>query len=112
MIALGRWRASSYINCLKDHFADQKAVSSMAFLIASSKNDEIDVFALDTDSVIYVDRLEDVKGECISYVSLFSSYDINLIKKTSVKLWNYYGNKEVSFDEKEKRLLSDLGIKI
>ncbi|QXJ35006.1 hypothetical protein [Saccharolobus shibatae] len=84
----------------------------MAFLIASANGDTLQVFAPDTDGVIYVDHLEDVKSECGKYIRLFSSYDQNIIKSTSVKLWHYYANKEVKFTDEEKNLLSELGIKV
>ncbi|MCI4435276.1 MAG: hypothetical protein JHC33_00505 [Ignisphaera sp.] len=84
----------------------------MAFLIASAKGDDLEFFAPDTDYVAYFDKLEDVKGECSQYVKIFSSYDEKTIRVASVKLWYYYANKEVKFTDREKKLLSDLGIKV
>ena len=112
MISLNRWRVSSYINCLKEHFNDNKLVNSMAFLIASAKGDDLEFFAPDTDYVAYFDKLEDVKGECSQYVEIFSSYDEKTIRDVSVKLWYYYANKEVKFTDREKKLLSDMGINV
>jgi len=112
MISLDKWRISSYINCLSQHFSDHKLVTSMAFLIASAKGDDLEFFAPDTDYVAYFDKLEDVKGECSQYVKIFSSYDEKTIRGVSVKLWYYYANKEVKFTDREKKLLSELGIKV
>jgi len=112
MISLNRWRISSYINCLNEHFNDHKLVNSMAFLIASAKGDDLEFFAPDTDYVGYFDKLEDVKGECSQYVKIFSSYDEKTIRDVSVKLWYYYANEEVKFTDREKKLLSELGIKV
>ena len=44
MMSLYRWRVSSYINCLKEHFNDRKLVDSMAFLIASAEGDDLEFF--------------------------------------------------------------------
>jgi len=113
MMSLYRWRVSSYINCLKEHFNDRKLVDSMAFLIASAEGDDLEFFAPKTDYVGYFDRLEnDAKGECNKYVKIFSSYDEKTIRDASVKLWYYYANKEVKFTDREKKLLSELGIKV
>ena len=84
----------------------------MAFLIASAEGDDLEFFAPDTDYIAYFDKLEDAKGECSQYVKIFSSYDEKTIRVASVKLWNYYANKEVKFAEREKKLLSELGIKV
>jgi len=84
----------------------------MAFLIASAKGDNLEFFAPEADHVSYFDKLEDVKGECSQYVKIFSSYDEKTIRVASVKLWNYYANKEVKFTDREKKLLSELGIPI
>jgi hypothetical protein len=84
----------------------------MAFLIASAKGDDLEFFTPDTDYVAYFDKLEDVKGECSQYVKIFSSYDEKTIRVASVKLWYYYANKEVKFTDREKKLLSELGIKV
>ena len=110
LLSLHRWRISSYINCLKEHFNDSKLVSSMAFLIASAKGDDLEFFAPEADYVGYFDKLEDVKGECVSYVNLFSNYDATVIKSAGKKLWYYYANKPVKFTAEEKQLLSRLGI--
>jgi len=112
LLSLDRLRISSYINCLKEHFNDNKLVSSMAFLIASAKGDNLEFFSPTDDGVEYLERLEDVKGECSQYVKIFSSYDEKTIRDVSVKLWYYYANKEVKFTDKEKKLLSKLGIKV
>ena len=112
MISLNRWKISSYINCLNEHFNDHKSVISMAFLIASAKGDDLEFFAPTDDYVAYFDKLEDVKGECSQYVKIFSSYDEKTIRDVSVKLWYYYANKEVKFTDREKKLLSELGIKV
>jgi hypothetical protein len=40
MLSLDRWKDSSYINRLKEHYNDDKLMSSIAFLIASSKGEE------------------------------------------------------------------------
>jgi hypothetical protein len=88
-------------------------VDSMAFLIASAEGDDLEFFAPKTDYVGYFDRLEnDAKGECNKYVKIFSSYDEKTIRDASVKLWYYYANKEVKFSDREKKLLSELGIKV
>jgi len=105
-----RMEISSYINCLSDSFTDRKSVTSMAFLIASAKRDDLEFFAPDTDYVAYSDKLEDAKGDCSHYVKIFSSYDEKTIRDVSVKLWHYYANKEVKFTDVEKKLLSELGI--
>jgi len=112
LLSLERWRISSYINCLNEHFNDRKLVSSMAFLIASARGDDLEFFAPEADHVGYFDKLEDVKGECSSYVNLFSNYDVNVIKGASKKLWYYYANRPVEFTSEEKQLLSKLGIKL
>jgi len=114
--SLNRWKISSYINCLNEHFNDHKLVDSMAFLIASAKRDDLEFFAPDTDHITYFDKIEDVKvedvkGECSQYIKIFSSYDEKTIRDVSVKLWYYYANKEVKFTDIEKKLLSELGIK-
>jgi len=112
LLSLDRMKVSSYINCLKEHFNDQKLVDSMAFLIVAAKGDDLEFFAPDNDHVGYFDKLEDVKGECSQYVRIFSSYDEKTIRDTGVKLWYYYANKEVKFTDREKKLLSELGIKV
>lgn len=56
--------------------------------------------------------MEDVKGECDEYVKVFSSYDGKTIKDVAVKLWYYYANERVSFTDEEKKLLTELGIKV
>ena len=109
--SLNRWKISSYINCLNEHFNDHKLVDSMAFLIASVKKDNLEFFAPNTDHIAYFDKIEDVKGECSQYVKIFSSYDEKTIRDVSVKLWYYYANEEVKFTDIEKELLSELGIK-
>ena len=112
-MSLYRWRVSSYINCLSEYFNDRKLVDSMAFLIASAEGDDLEFFAPKTNYVGYFDRLEnDAKGECSQYVKIFSSYDEKTIRDASVKLWYYYANKEVKFTDREKKLLSELGIKV
>ena len=110
--SLDRWKISSYINCLNEHFSYHKLVDSMAFLIASAKRDDLEFFAPDTDHIAYFDKIEDVKGECSQYVKIFSSYDEKTIRDVSIKLWYYYANKEVKFTDREKKLLSELGIKV
>jgi len=112
LLSLNKWKISSYINCLNEHFNDRKLVNSMAFLIASAKGDDLEFFAPTDDYVAYFDKLEDVKGECSQYVKIFSSYDEKTIRDVSVKLWYYYANKEVKFTDREKKLLSELGIKV
>ena len=112
LLSLNKWKISSYINCLNEHFNDRKLVNSMAFLIASAKGDDLEFFAPTDDYVAYFDKLEDVKGECSQYVKIFSSYDEKTIRDASVKLWYYYANKEVKFTDREKKLLSELGIKV
>jgi hypothetical protein len=87
-------------------------VISMAFLIASAKGDDLEFFAPDTDYIAYFDKLEDVKGECSQYVKVFSSYDEKTIRDVSIKLWYYCTNKEVKFDDTEKKLLSELSINL
>ncbi|WP_231918269.1 hypothetical protein AB1303_02815 [Saccharolobus solfataricus] len=85
----------------------------MAFLIAASKGDSLYVFAPDTDCIIYTEELiTDVKGRCEEYVKLFSSYKQDIIKSASLKLWHYYANKKVEFTDEEKKLLSQLGIRL
>ena len=112
LLSLYRWRISSYINCLSEHFNDHKLVASMAFLIASAKGDDLEFFAPTDDYIGYFDKLEDVKDECSQYVKIFSSYDEKTIRDVSVKLWYYYANKEVKFTDREKKLLSELGINL
>ncbi|AWR95390.1 hypothetical protein [Acidianus brierleyi] len=113
MISLGKWKASSYINCLRDFFSyDRVTIDSMAFLIASANDDELDVFKPDTNGIMYAEKLEDIKGNCEKWIKIFSSYKDDIIKNTSMKLWKFYSNKNVVFNEDEKRLLTDLGIKI
>ena len=82
----------------------------MAFLIASANGDDLGFFAPGTDYTAYIDRLEDMKGECGQYVKIFSPYDEKTIKDASIKLWRYYANNEVKFTDLEKKLLSELGI--
>jgi len=86
----------------------------MAFLIASAKGDDLEFFAPCSEYIGYFDKLEDVKGECVcsQYVKIFSSYDEKTIRDVSVKLWYYYANKEVKFTDREKKLLSELAIKV
>ena len=112
LLSLYRWRISSYINCLSEHFNDHKLVASIAFLIASAKGDDLEFFAPTDDYIGYFDKLENVKGECDSYVNLFSNYDATVIKSVSRKLWCHYLNKPVEFTAEEKQLLSKLGIKV
>lgn len=107
MLLLDRWKTFSYINCLKEHFNDYKLFSSMAFLIASPKGDNLEVFSPDIDGVVYVERLEDVKGECDSYVNLFSTHDATIIKNASKKLWYYYVNKPVEFTAEKNSFYPD-----
>jgi len=110
--SLNRWKISSYINCLNEHFNGHKLVDSMAFLIASGRGDDLELFAPDTDHVAYFDKIENVKGECSQYVKIFSSYDEKTIRNVSIKLWYYYANKEVKFNDREKKVLSELGINL
>jgi len=108
-----RWRISSYINCLGKKYKDRKLVDSMAFLIALTNNDDLEFFSPSGDYVGYYGKLEqDAKGECSRYIDIFSSYNEKTIKGVAIKLWNYYANKEVDFTNEEKRLLSELGIKL
>jgi len=108
--SVNRYKTSSYINCLREHFDDEKTVTSMAFLIASAERDDLESFAPEGDHVGYFDELEDVKGECDQYLNVFSSYDKGTIRSASVKLWYHYANEEVEFNDEEKKLLAELGI--
>jgi len=112
MLSIHRWRISSYLNCLKDYYTDDKVVSTIAFLIASTRGDNLEFFAPDDEGVVYTDRLEDVKGECDKYVSLLGNYREGTIKSTGRKLWYYYANKPLEFTNEEKQILSELGIRI
>ena len=112
MLSIHRWRISSYLNCLKDYYTDDKVVSTIAFLISSARGDNLELFAPDDEGVIYTDRLEDVKGECDKYASLLGNYSEDTIKSTGRKLWCYYANRPVEFTSEEKQILSELGIRI
>jgi len=112
MLSIHRWRISSYLNCLKDYYTDDKVVSTIAFLIASARGDNLEFFAPDNEGVIYTDRLENVKGECDKYVSLLGNYRESTIKSVGRKLWYYYANEPVEFTGEERQILSELGIKI
>jgi len=111
LLSIDRMKISSYINCLSDHFKDRKLVDSITFLIASKERYNLEFFAPSGDYVGYFDKLEDINGECTQYVKIFSSYNNNTIKDTSVKLWYYYAGKEwMNFFNEEKKLLHELGI--
>jgi hypothetical protein len=112
LASVGRYRISSYINCLKGRFGDRKLVDSMAFLISASEGDDLEYFSPSGNYVRYYGKLEDVKGDCSKFVKIFSSYDGETIKSTAVKLWNYYAGKDVGFSDEETRLLSELGINV
>jgi len=107
------WRISSYIICLRKKLGDHKLIESATFLIASANKDGLEFFSPSGDYVGYYGKLiEDAEGECDQYVRIFSSYDEKIIKSTAIKLWYYYVGKDVRFTDEEKKLLSDLGIKI
>jgi len=112
MLSIHRWRISSYLNCLKDYYTDDKVVSTIAFLIASARGDNLEFFAPDDEGVMYTDRLENVKGECDEYAILLGNYSGEAIKSTGRKLWYYYANKTVEFTSEERQILSELEIKI
>lgn len=112
MISLERWKASSYINCLKKYFNDEVTVSSMAFLLVAKDNEKLDLFKPDTKGVIYIGDLEDIEDDCHEWVKLFSVYNAEVINETALKLWRYYAGEQIKFNEKEKELLDSLGIKI
>jgi len=112
MLSIYRWRISSYLNCLKDYYTDDKVVSTIAFLIASARGDNLEFFAPDDEGVVYTDRLEDVKGECDKYASLLGNHSGKTIKSTGRKLWYHYANKPVEFTNEERQILSELEIKI
>jgi hypothetical protein len=112
MLSIYRWRISSYLNCLKDYYTDDKVVSTIAFLIASARGDNLEFFAPDDEGVVYTDRLENIKGVCDEYVSLLGNYSGKTIKSTGRKLWYYYANKAVEFTSEERQILLELGIKI
>jgi hypothetical protein len=112
MLSIHRWRISSYLNCLKDYYTDDKVVSTIAFLIASARGDNLEFFAPDDEGVVYTDRLEDVKGECDEYVSLLGNYSGKTIKSTGRKLWYHYANEPVEFTSDERQILLELGIRI
>ena len=112
MLSIHRWRISSYLNCLKDYCKDDKLASTIAFLIASARGDNLEFFAPDDEGVIYTDRLEDVKGECDKYVNLLGNYSVDTIKSAGRKLWYYYANSPVEFTDEERQILLKLGIKI
>jgi len=112
MLSIHRWRISSYLNCLKDYYTDDEVVSTIAFLIASTRGDNLEFFAPDDEGVMYTDRLEDVKGECDEYVSLLGKYSESTIKSTGRKLWYYYANEPVEFTSEERQILLKLEIKI
>ena len=112
MLSIHRWRISSYLNCLKDYYTDDKLSSTIAFLIASARGDNLEFFAPDDEGVMYTDRLEDVKGKCDKYVSLLGNYSGKTIKSTGRKLWYYYANEPVEFTGEERQILLGLGIRI
>jgi len=112
MLSIHRWRISSHLNCLKDYYTDDKVVSTIAFLIASTRGDNLEFFAPDDEGVVYTDRLEDIKGECDEYVSLLGKYSGETIKSVGRKLWYYYANEPVEFTSEERQILSELGIRI
>jgi len=112
MLSIHRWRISSYLNCLKDYYTNDKLASTIAFLIASARGDNLEFFAPDDEGVIYTDRLADVKGECDKYVSLLGSYSESTIKSVGRKLWYYHANEPVEFTSEERQILSELGIRI
>jgi hypothetical protein len=85
----------------------------MAFLIASANGDDLEFFSPSGDHVGYYGKLEQgAQGKCDRYIDIFSSYNEKTIKGVSIKLWNYYANKEVDFTDEEKKILSELGIKL
>jgi hypothetical protein len=112
MLSIHRWRISSYLNCLKDYYTDDKLASTISFLIASARGDSLEFFAPDSEGVLYTDRLEEVKDECDKYVSLLGNYDEVTIKSVGRKLWYYYANEPVEFTNEERQILLGLGIKI
>jgi hypothetical protein len=112
MLSIHRWRISSYLNCLTDYYTDDKLASTIAFLIASARGDNLEFFAPDDEGVVYTDRLEDDKDECYKYVRLLSKYSESAIKSTGRKLWYYYANRPVEFTDEERQILLGLGIKI
>ncbi len=112
MLSIHRWRISSYLNCLKDYYTDDKLASTIAFLIASARGDNLEFFAPDDEGVVYTDRLENIKGECDEHVSLLGKYSESTIKSVGRKLWYYYANKAVEFTSEERQILLELGIKI
>ena len=112
MLSIHRWKISSYLNCLKDYYKDDKLVSTIAFLIASTNGDNLEFFAPDNEGIIYTDRLEDAKGECEKYVNLLGSYSGVTIKSTGRKLWYYYANMPVELTNEERQILLEFGIKI
>jgi hypothetical protein len=107
------WRISSYILCLSKKFEDRELIDSAAFLMASANGDDLEFFAPSGDHVGYYGKLEeDAKGECEQYVRIFSSYNEKTIKATAIKLWHYYAGKNIAFKNEEKKLLSELGIRV
>jgi len=112
MLSIHRWRISSYLNCLKDYYTDDKLASTIAFLIASARGDNLEFFAPDDEGVLYTDRLEDVKDECDKYVNLLGNYSEKTIKSAGRKLRYHYANSPVEFTNEERQILLKLGIKI
>jgi len=111
LTSICRYRISSLVNCLMKYFNDRELSDSLTFLILASEGEDLEFFSPGKGYVAYYGKLENVEGKCDKYIGLMSSYNRKTILDTSIKLWNYYIGKSVIFNEKEKGLLSELGIK-
>jgi hypothetical protein len=112
LTSIHRYIISSYINCLREYIGDRELVDSMAFLISASEGLDLEYFSPDGDHVGYFGKLEDAKRSCSKYIEIFYPYDDKTIKSTAVKLWDYYAGKNVKFTVEERKMLSELGIRV